>query len=215
MALLSQTASAEQAINLSKRVKTLLFDQSIGGYHLNSKYHHAHMGRAYGFAYNHKENGAIFSHMNVMYAYGLYLYDLVNYGHEAAFTLLHQAQKKASGVLLGIPEYFDEKGIGMYPYLTGSASWFLKLLRDQVFGLSFHLGILTFKPKLTKEDFINGIASIHTIIFNHLVHVTYINQKELSFGQYRISKIIVDGKKSSNVFKTIGNNVEVYLDEML
>ncbi len=215
MALLSKTASDNQAKILSRRIRELLFEETIGGYHLNSKYDNAHMGRAYGFAYNHKENGAIFSHMNVMYAYGLYQYNLVSDGHEAAFTLLRQAQKQESGVLLGIPEYFTEKGIGMYPYLTGSASWFLKLLRDEVFGLSFNLGILSFKPKLINEDFIDGKASIHTIIFNHLVHITYINQKNLSFGQYKIAKIVVDGREVHNKFKTIGNNVEVYLDEIL
>ncbi len=30
------------------------------------------MGRCFGFAFGHKENGAMFSHMAVMYAYALY-----------------------------------------------------------------------------------------------------------------------------------------------
>ncbi len=215
MALLSHTATDEQALLLAKRIKKLLFNEQIGGYHLNSRYPDAHMGRAYGFAYHHKENGAIFSHMSVMYAYGLYQYNLVSYGHDAAFTLLKQAEKEHSGVLVGIPEYFNDLGIGKYSYLTGSASWFLKLLREQVFGLSFDLGVLTLKPKLKACDFIDYKANIQTVLFNHTVKITYHNPKALDFGQYEIAKIVVDGMTTDNHFRNIGKHVEVYLDEIL
>lgn len=215
MALLSKTASPKQAASLAKKVKALLFEEAVGGYHLNSKYDHAKMGRAYGFAYNHKENGAVFSHMSVMYAYGLYVYDLVEEGRQAAFTLLKQADQAYSSVLLGIPEYFTDKGVGKYHYLTGSASWFLKLLRDEVFGLSFDLGVLRLKPKLLKADFKDGKAVIKTFVFGHIVNITYYNPKQLTYGQYGISKILVDGKVMPNEFNTIGKNVEVYLDDVL
>src|SRR5690606_26510804 len=109
MALLHEVASPEQAKTLAKHTKDLLFDKSIGGYRLNSNYREVltNMGRAYGFAYGHKENGAVFSHMAIMYAYGLYQYDLVDYGEEAYESILNRALHKDSGVLAGIPEYFN------------------------------------------------------------------------------------------------------------
>ncbi|MCR3906442.1 MAG: cellobiose phosphorylase [Tenericutes bacterium] len=217
MALLSKTATSNQAGLVGSTVRNMLFDQSIGGYKLNTNYQKlmTNMGRAYGFAYGHKENGAVFAHMAVMYAYGLYQYDLVSYGHEAIITLLKQAQNPRSKVLHGIPEYFNDRGIGMYPYLTGSASWMLKLLRTEVFGVQFDLGVLTLKPKLKSEDFINGRAIITTYLFNKLRKVIYHNPKNLDFGFYKISKILVNGKEIDNNIREIDDDIEVHLDEIL
>ncbi|MBU1141909.1 MAG: cellobiose phosphorylase [Firmicutes bacterium] len=217
MALLSKTPSKKQARQLAYTTKKMLFDKKIGGYHLNSNYRKllTNMGRAYGFAYGQKENGAIFSHMVIMYAYGLYQYDLVTLGHEAAFTLLEQAQNHKSKVLLGIPEYFNNEGIGKYPYLTGSASWMLKLLRSEIFGISLDLGILTLKPKLRKNDFFNKKAEITTFLFKKLRTVTYHNLKNLDYGSYVISKVTVNGNIVNNEFNNLDGNIEVYLDEKI
>lgn len=217
IALLSQTPSKKQAKELSKITKQQLFDKAIGGYHLNSNYHQilTNMGRAYGFAYGQKENGAVFSHMVIMYAYGLYQYDLINLGHEAAFTLLKQSQNIKSQVLLGIPEYFNNEGIGKYPYLTGSASWMLKLLRAEIFGVTLSFGKLTLKPKLKKIDFIDGKASITTFLFNQLRTITYHNHKNLDCGKYQISKIMMNNQIVQNLFSNLDGNLEVYLDDKL
>ncbi len=217
MALLCQTATKKQAIELSRTTKKHLFDKKIGGYHLNSNYNNVltNMGRAFGFAYGQKENGAIFSHMVIMYAYGLYQYGLINLGHEAAFTLLEQAQNNKSKVLLGIPEYFTNDGIGKYPYLTGSASWMLRLLRNEIFGVSLELGVLVLKPKLKKNDFIENKATITTYIFNHLRTVTYHNPKNLDYGKYQIKKISINKLQVENEFRSLDGDIEVLLDEKL
>ena len=217
MALLSYTPSKEQAIKIAAKTKEKLFNPHIGGYHLNSDHKKVlhHMGRAFGFAYNHKENGAIFSHMVMMYAFGLYNYDLSIKGREAAFKVLLQSQKIESHVWAGIPEYFTEKGVGKYTYLTGSASWLLLLLRNQTFGIRFDLGKLRLIPKLTKADFIDKKASITTYIFNRKLTVTYYNPKNLEYGTYQISKIISNGKEISQPIEHIENNIEVYLDEII
>ncbi|MCF7930524.1 MAG: hypothetical protein K9L02_03325 [Acholeplasmataceae bacterium] len=217
IALLSQVPTKMQAKELAINTKKQLFDKKIGGYHLNSNYQQVltNMGRAYGFAYGHKENGAVFSHMVIMYAYGLYQYNLVNQGHEAALTLLKQAQNSRSQVLLGIPEYFSNEGIGKYPYLTGSASWMLKLLRSEIFGISLHLGVLKLSPKLKKDDFIDGKASITTYLFKAKREITYYNPKHLDFGSYQISSIKINGKNVENEFRHLDGNIEVYLDEKL
>ena len=206
MALLNETATNNQALSIAKKTKELLYVKEQGGYRLNSDYKKVltNMGRAYGFAYGHKENGAVFSHMAVMYAYGLYRYNLVNYGHEAMMTLLKKAQDPSSHVLLGIPEYFNDRGIGMYPYLTGSASWMILLIRKEVFGITFDQGKLKLDPKLDQTDFIKGVASITTYINGKLKKVTYHNPKGLPFGKYQIHSII-----------ETETSIEVKLDEIL
>jgi cellobiose phosphorylase len=153
--------------------------------------------------------------MAVMYAYGLYQYDLVSYGREAFMSLLKRAQSIDSKVFLGIPEYFNDRGIGMYTYLTGSASWMLKLIRTEVFGIQMDYGKLKISPKLKKEDFINHQASIMTYLFNQLRKVTYHNPKGLDFGFYRIDKILINGKEVPNELLKIDGDIEVILDEIL
>jgi len=217
MALLSRTPSIEQAAKIAAKTKEKLYNREIGGYHLNSDHKKVlhNMGRAFGFAYNHKENGAIFSHMVMMYAYGLYEYGLSLEGREAAFNVLYQSQKTSSHVWAGIPEYFTEKGVGKYTYLTGSASWVLLLIRNQTFGIKFDLGKLFLKPKLTKADFIDGKASITTYLFNRKLTVTYYNHKKLEYGKYQISKILSNGKEIKQPITNIEHNIEVYLDEII
>src|SRR5690606_23800555 len=193
----------------------LLFRPEFGGYLLNTNYDKVMMelGRAYGFQYGHKENGAMFSHMAIMYIYGLYRYNLVSLGKEGFQTLINKALDKDAHVLAGIPEYFNDQAVGKYLYLTGSASWLLKLLRDEVFGIKLVLGKLMLEPKLTQTDFINGKASITTIIKGNKVKVTYHNEKHLDYGNYKIVKMISQGQVIENL-SDLKDNLEVYLDEL-
>lgn len=217
MALISNIPSIDFSKSLAKAVKEKLYEKEIGGYRLNTNYNKVltNMGRAYGFAYGHKENGAVFCHMATMYAYGLYNYNLVELGREAIVTLLNRALNEESDVLAGVPEYFNEEGKGKYLYLTGTASWLIKLYREQIFGIKMNYGTLTFDPKLMKDDFINNKASIETFIKLKKVKITYINEKLLDYGNYMIKKIVVDGNETNDKsFLTIGENVEVYLDEI-
>ena len=116
MALLSMTIVKEDATTISKVVKNRLFNEDLGGYHLNENYNEVkmNMGRAYGFSYNHKENGAVFSHMALMYTYGLFNYELSKNAHEGTFAIINQAMNKDSLIPLGIPEYCTDKGHGKY-----------------------------------------------------------------------------------------------------
>ena len=54
----------------------------MGGYRLNTDFGgvQLNLGRCFGFAFGHKENGAMFSHMAVMYANALYQRGLVREG---------------------------------------------------------------------------------------------------------------------------------------
>lgn len=217
MALLAGTATPAQAVSVASAVRKELFTESLGGYRLNSDHHDVllHMGRAFGFAYGHKENGAVFSHMTLMYACGLYRYGLVREGREAVFALLRQAENPAAKVWTGIPEYFNSRGEGKYAYLTGSASWLLILMRGDVFGVRFRGGILRLDPRLTASDFIAGEASLRTCLFGTLRTITYHNPKGLEYGSYRIAKIVANGKESANRFASDPGDIEVYLDDLL
>jgi len=217
MALLNGIATIEQAKAIALTTREKLYEPMIGGYRLNTDYKRIMMnlGRAFGFAYGHKENGAVFAHMVMMYAYGLYQYGLVREGHEALKTMLDRAEAEDSDTWLGIPEYFNDRGKGKYLYLTGSASWLIKLLRTEIFGIRFHQAVMTLVPKLLREDFIDGKASITTILFGRLTKITYHNPKQLDFGYYRIKEIMVSGKTTANEFQNLTGDIEVFLDEIL
>lgn len=212
MALLSHTPTDEQAKHVAITTKSMLFDRRRGGYALNTNYKKilTNMGRAYGFAYGHKENGAVFSHMVMMYAYGLYRYHLSHEGREAWFTLLNRAMDQRAHLLVGIPEYFTDRGIGMYPYLTGSASWLLKLLRTEVFGVHMRYGKLYLEPQLIKDDFIRHKASITTYLFGTLTTITY-HRLSSGNGPYVVDRIMMNGKEVSQGITKITGPIEVYV----
>ena len=102
----------------------------------------------FGFAYGEKENGAVFSHMTVMYANALYQRGFVEEGYKALHTLLATAMDfETSKIYPGVPEYFDASGRGMYNYLTGAASWFMLTMITEVYGVKGSLGNLVLAPK--------------------------------------------------------------------
>ncbi len=129
--IMSGIASESDVEKMIKTADKYLFSEVSGGYRLNTRFgneeYYAHnLGRMFGFAYGTKENGAVFCHMAVMYAYAL----LTRGFKEAALKVVAQLVKQSmtfagSRIYPGIPEYFDPKGRGMYPYLTGAASWLL------------------------------------------------------------------------------------------
>ena len=73
-AIMSGTATDEQVAKIVKSADDYLYDGAIGGYRLNTNFNEVKtdLGRMFGFAFGHKENGAVFSHMAVMYANALY-----------------------------------------------------------------------------------------------------------------------------------------------
>ena len=93
-----------------------------------------------------------------------------------------------------MPEYIDQRGRGRYPYLTGSASWYLLTLLTESFGVKGWLGDLVLEPKLVREQFDgDDRAAVLTPFAGRMLHVTYHNPARLDFGQYRIAGIMVNG----------------------
>ena len=149
------TARKEQVEQIILTADKLLYCEEQGGYRLNTDFKEVKddMGRAFGFAYGHKENGAVFSHMAVMYANALYRQGFVKEGYKILNALYRQALNfQVSRIYPGLPEYFSDTGRGMYPYLTGSASWLMMTVVTEVYGIRGSFGDLLIAPKLLKEQ---------------------------------------------------------------
>ena len=177
-------------------VEHYLFDKNIGGYRLNTNFKEVklNLGRCFGFAYGHKENGAIFSHMVVMYAAALYRRGFVFDGYRVIRSLygLSTDFEKAR-IYPGIPEYFNDKGRGMYHYLTGSASWLMLVMLNDVYGVRGSFGDLVIQPKLMKEQFDESFcASVKTIFAGKELNIIYRNQGQFDYGEYSIGSISID-----------------------
>jgi cellobiose phosphorylase len=196
--LMCDIASDEQARKVSAAADRHLYDPSLRGYRLNTDFGEVRMnlGRAFGFAYGHKENGAMFSHMAVMYANALYKRGLVREGWRVLEGIYRQSQDfPVSRMYPGIPEYFSPRGRGMYPYLTGSASWYLLTMLTEVYGVRGELGDLLLAPKLLASQFnAEGQTTVHTLFADKKIQVTYRNQQGLEYGQYKIGRMLVNGQ---------------------
>lgn len=194
-ALMGKVANQEQINKIIKASDKYLYSPKVGGYKLNTDFKEVkyNMGRLFGFAYGHKENGAMFSHMAIMYANGLYQNHQAVAGNKVLKSIFNQLMRlEEIKIYPGIPEYIDPKGRGMYHYLTGSASWLILTMIEEVFGVKREYGILKFEPQLLKEDFINNEATINTLINNSLVEIKYINKKNLDYGKYNVEELYID-----------------------
>jgi len=196
MAGISTDAQSRQVVQSAEHY---LFDETIGGYRLNTDFDEVllNLGRAFGFAYGHKENGAVFSHMAVMYANALYQRGFASGGFKALDAIYRQSVDfTRSRMYPGIPEYFSQRGRGMYPYLTGSASWYLLTLVTQVFGVRGELGDFLLMPMLSQEQFdAQGTATLHTLFAERRIAVSFQNTQKLDFGEYQIDAVLLNGQK--------------------
>jgi len=133
----------------------------------------------------------MFSHMAVMFGYALYERGFAREGYQALDSIYRQSVDfPTSRMYPGIPEYFSQRGRGMYPYLTGSASWYLLTLVTQAFGVRGSRGDLILAPKLAKEQFgAEGDAALTTIFAGHSIKVTFHNPACLDAGAYCIQEV--------------------------
>ena len=196
-AIMSGTAEDGQIEKITRSADHYLYRRAIGGYRLNTDFHELKfdMGRMFGFAYGEKENGAVFSHMTVMYANALYHRGFVKEGWKALRTLADTALDfDTSHIYPGIPEYFRSDGRGMYHYLTGAASWFMLTMITEVFGVRGEAGDLILYPKLLACQFdADKTASISVPFAGKNFTVIYRNINCKDFGAYIIDSASCDG----------------------
>ena len=192
------TADEEIVKDVIKACDEYLYAPALGGYRLNTDFHEVkmNMGRAFGFAYGEKENGAVFCHMAVMYAFALYTRGFAKEGFKVFNNLFTQSMSEDGRMYPGIPEYFNGMGRGMYPYLTGAASWAVLLVLTKMFGVSSEKGKIKLKPALLASQFDGeGRASVTAYRNGRPFTLTYVNPGKLEEGSYRILSISADGKR--------------------
>lgn len=201
--IMSGTASDEQVPGICQAADKYLYRRELGGYRLNTDFHEekTDLGRMFGFAYGEKENGAVFSHMTVMYANALYQRGFVKEGYKALQTLADTAMNfEVSRIYPGIPEYFDGDGRGLYHYLTGAASWYMLTFITEVFGVRGNLGRLTVSPKLMAEQFDeSGNAVLELNFDGKRFEIIIINEEKLPYGQYRIVSAVCNEKETLEI----------------
>ena len=192
-AILSGAASQEQVEKIFSAGQQYLCDKKLHGLRLNTDFGSPQfdLGRAFAFAYGEKENGAIFSHMCVMFAYALYSRGFAREGFEtlnSLFTLAANAH--TSRIYPNLPEYFNLDGRGMYSYLTGSASWYIMTLLTQAFGIRGEFGNLVLEPKLTREQF-NGSTKLSVCceFVGKKLTISFVNPRKLSYPHYQVKKV--------------------------
>ena len=219
-AIMSGTAEDRQIEKITRSADHYLYQKEIGGYRLNTDFHELKfdMGRMFGFAYGEKENGAVFSHMAVMYANALYHRGFVKEGWKALKTLADTALDfDTSHIYPGIPEYFRSDGRGMYQYLTGAASWFMLTMITEVFGVRGEAGDLILYPKLLACQFDENASASITIPFagkNFTIIYKNINGKD--FGAYIIDSASYDGNElavNEDSFVTLSRNMLTALSD--
>ncbi|MDR3594900.1 GH36-type glycosyl hydrolase domain-containing protein [Clostridium sp.] len=197
--VMSNTATEEQVESIIKAAGKYLYDKSIGGYRLNTNFNEVKtdLGRMFGFAYGHKENGAVFSHMAIMYANALYKRGFAFEGFKVIDTLYsHCSNFDVSRIYPGVPEYINEHGRGMYHYLTGAASWLILTVLSEMFGVKGKMGDLAFEPKILARQFDDeGKASIEMNFAERRLKVEYINEDNKEYGEYKVSEIYIDGEE--------------------
>lgn len=197
-AIMGGTATEEQIRSIVKSADAYLYEEKIGGYRLNTDFHElkTDLGRMFGFAYGEKENGAVFSHMAVMYANALYRRGFAKEGYKALQALADAALHfETSRIYPGIPEYFNNEGRGMYHYLTGAASWYMLTFITEVFGVRGKAGDLEISPALMREQFDEtGTAGLELPFAGKRFRVTVKNPDRLECGDYRIESASVDGQ---------------------
>ncbi len=198
--VMSGVATEEQTQMICSGADRLLYDPKAGGYRLNTDFGEVKtdMGRMFGFAYGEKENGAVFSHMAVMYGNALYKRGFAPEGYKALKTLYDASSNfDRAGIYPGIPEYFGRGGRGLYSYLTGAASWYLLTVVLQMFGIRGEYGNLVISPALLNEQFDEaGNCSMELEFDSKLLKVELKNPKHLDPGEYRTESARIDGRTS-------------------
>ena len=213
-AIMSGTAEDEQVAAIARSADRYLYKKEAGGYRLNTDFRELKfdMGRMFGFAYGEKENGAVFSHMTVMYANALYRRGFVREGYRALQSLADTALDfRTSRIFPGIPEYFNADGRGMYHYLTGAASWYMLTVITQVFGVHGEGGDLVITPKLVREQFDErGEAAIDFSFAGKQFHAVIVNPAGKDFGAYRAPRTVLSREKINSLPES-GNTIRVEL----
>jgi len=182
-AIMSGGATPEQIKKTWASIKKYLKDKKLEGFKLNTDFNELYLdlGRAFGFSYGDKENGAFFSHMAVMLAYALYRQGYLKQGQEVISSIYKMASSGYAQIGPMVPEYFNSQGKGLYHYLTGSASWYIYTLIEEILGIKFVMGKLSLKPKLLASDFFKNKIEVRFPLNKKNIRVTFKKAKDITW----------------------------------
>lgn len=226
--IMSDGASSSQISCILKTLERYLKDEKYYLFRLNTDFGGLQMklGRAFGFSYGEKENGSLFSHMNVMLAFGLYRRGFVREGFRLINSLFKISTHTESKTYPNLPEYFNLKREGLYSYLTGSASWFIFLFITEVMGIKGRNEDLVIEPKLIREQFLKGEKLNFNLFYRgRRLHIIYYNHFKKSWPDYILERVLINKKpfpanssrfilkkaNFSRVFNQKKNLVEIFL----
>lgn len=194
-AIMSGVAAEGQIEKIWNSIKQYLLDKRQGGFHLNTNFGSLlpDLGRAFSFSYGDKENGAFFSHMNVMLANALYKRGFI----KEASTVIESIYKMATGnnaaIYPVLPEYFNKEGRGLYLYLTGSASWFVYTLIEEILGVKYDFADLTLNPKLTGFNFFSNKIELEFKLRKKIIKIFYLRTSSIN-KSYTAKYALLNGK---------------------
>ena len=196
-AIMSGVASSSQIKSIWSSIKKYLYDRELQGFRLNTDFGsvYLNLGRAFGFSYGDKENGAFFSHMVVMLANALYRRGFTEEGAEAINSLYKMAIKNQAKIYPLMPEYFNNAGRGLYLYLTGSSSWYIHTLLEEILGIKFIYGDLAIEPKLLPQNFSGSSIETEFNLSGKPIKIIFTAGKEVKDVFLGKTKIPKEGTK--------------------
>lgn len=198
-AVMSGAATDEQVQKAYAAAGKLLKDPTTGGYRLTTPLgdNTWNFGRGFALIYGEKETGGMFSHMAVMFCNALYQRGFIREGYEVLtniFRLCTDTEK--AKIYPGIPEYINNYGQGKYHYVTGSASWLILTMLNEIYGIKGEVGDLVLEPKLVKEQFDSeGAVHVQTSFAGKRITVNYVNALRKDYGEYKIANALINGRR--------------------
>ncbi|MFH1317496.1 MAG: cellobiose phosphorylase [Candidatus Omnitrophota bacterium] len=174
-AIMSENLDQNQIKQTWISIKKYLYDPALSGFRLNTDFKtlYPDLGRAFGFSYGDKENGAFFNHMIIMLGFSLYKEGFIDEGNQVINSIYKMAVSKKASIYPILPEYFNNEGRGLYTYLTGSGSWYIHTLTNQILGIQFTMGDLIINPKLLASNFIKDKITISLSINDKKIKVSF------------------------------------------
>ncbi|MEM7816905.1 MAG: cellobiose phosphorylase, partial [Candidatus Aenigmatarchaeota archaeon] len=195
-AIMSGIPTKEQIKQIFISVKKYLKDKNLGGFRLNTNFyipHYLDLGRAFGFSYGDKENGAFFNHMVIMFAFALYKQGPIKEANEVFSSIYKMATNSKSEIYPMIPEYFNAEGKGLYFYLTGSGSWYIYTLLEEVLGIKFRFGDILIKPKFNSSLLFDRKIEVKFNIYNRILRVSYLCKKKKNI--FNLKSVFLENKE--------------------
>ncbi|MBD3264205.1 MAG: cellobiose phosphorylase [Candidatus Omnitrophica bacterium] len=194
--IMSGFAEKYQIEKIWKTAEKYLKDKDLGGFRLNTDFGSLYMelGRAFGFSYGDKENGAFFNHMIIMFANSLLKRGFVKEGLTALSSVYKMANSARAEIYPMIPEYFNNRGKGLYLYLTGSASWYVYTLIREVLGIKYSHGDILLQPALNSSIFFSKSIDFRFQYEDKNINISFMIGNKAGFDKYRIKKAVMEGK---------------------